>query len=123
MEESHGPEPRAKSGVRVPSDRFLPRDETINMALEMPLYPEGPWISVPPLPPAPSVDWKDPEQIRRWLEVTRSAFEDLLSLAHEGCLFHKHRVLSRAELMRQTDNTERKMRLLFTAADAGAKQA
>ncbi len=54
-----------------------------------------------------------------WLAAVRDAAEDLIALAHEGARRLEHRVLSRAELRRQTRAAARSMRGLLAHAEAG----
>ena len=64
-------------------------------------------------------DWKDAAHVRTWLGAVREAADDLAALAREGGRRLQHRVLSRAELRRQTREAERSMRGLLAEAEAG----
>jgi hypothetical protein len=65
------------------------------------------------------VRWSDPVDVNAWLGAVRASFDDLAALSWEGSVRAKHRVLSRAELRRQTREAERSLVSLFEAADAG----
>ena len=54
-----------------------------------------------------------------WLAAVHDAAEDLIALAHEGGRRLRDRVLSRAELRRQTRAAARSMRGLLAHAEAG----
>jgi len=64
-------------------------------------------------------DWSDAAHARTWLDAVRQAGDDLAALAREGSRLHKHRVLSRAELRRQTNAAERSLHALLAQAEAG----
>ena len=60
-----------------------------------------------------------PDHALAWLAAVRDAAEDLIALAHEGGRRLRRRVLSRAELRRQTRATARSVRALLAHAEAG----
>jgi hypothetical protein len=64
-------------------------------------------------------NWQDLDHARAWLGAVREAAEDLAALAREGGRRLRRRVLSRAELRRQTREAEGSMRGLLAQAEAG----
>ncbi len=62
--------------------------------------------------------WTDPDHARTWLGAVREAADDLAALAREGGRRLAHRVLSRAELRRQTRAAERSVHGLLAEAEA-----
>jgi hypothetical protein len=63
-------------------------------------------------------DWHDVDQARTWLLAVRDAADDLAALAREGGRRLVNRVLSRAELRRQTRDAERSVHGLLSEAEA-----
>src|SRR5262249_40436560 len=123
MEPSHKPSRRATHSVRTPFGA-LPRT---GEGPASPWAPEAepsdavPTAHTPQAPPGspPSrrairpVDWPDPAEARAWLDVAYANATDLAALAREGSRRLKRRVLSRAELRRQTRELERTLLALF----------
>jgi hypothetical protein len=61
----------------------------------------------------------DPAAVQRWLEESRAALLDLLAAAREGARRPRKRVLSRAEIRRQSrDAFAKATSLLDLAAEA-----
>ncbi len=62
--------------------------------------------------------WQNADHARTWLLAVGEAADDLAALAREGGRRFSQRVLSRAELRRQTRDAERSMRGLLAEAEA-----
>ncbi len=82
--------------------------------------------AAPPEPPGspPSTfsstfNFADTADAAEWLRLVRGNADDLIALAREGSRRLKHRVLSRAEIGRQTRDAERCMHGLLAEAEAG----
>ncbi len=66
--------------------------------------------------------WTDPDHARTWLCALREAADDLAALAREGGRRLAHRVLSRAELRRQTRAAERSVHGLLAEAERSRRR-
>jgi hypothetical protein len=139
MQHSHTPAPRANRTVRAPTG---PQQNAEDAAASSPRTSEGPAPDWAPeaepsdasptahipqepqgSPPSPRsfrpVHWDDPADVRAWLNIARVIFDELAALTREGSRRLKRRVMSRAELRRQSRDVERSLLALFDAADAG----
>ena len=131
MRTSPSAPPGASKPPRVPSrDRDKPGSSPLGEGPASPVgatSPDPAPVAAPPEPPGstPSpfsptaFDFKDAADAAEWLRLVRGNADDLIALAREGARRFKHRVLSRAEIRRQTEEAEHAMHNLLDVAEIG----
>jgi hypothetical protein len=84
-----------------------------------PIAEADPSAAAPPARDPPSLDLRDLAAVQRWLDTARAGLLDLVAAAREGARRPRKRVLSRAEIRRQSrDAFAQVTALLDLAADA-----